>query len=339
MTGNYESLTKLAQEIERLETVKADYLVPSKDLEMIEDNFIHFGTKAEFKIEDNFHSQLASKLDIPKKYYDRMSSIPGLRTANVNAWLKNRTERNMVRTLEGKARAFLTDKFKPLDHFLILQAFFPVIKDMHVEIKSSSLTPTNMYIQMVFPKLEGEVKQGDVVQAGVVLTNSETGQGSVDISTVIWRLKCLNGMIGESLLHKYHTGRRIGNAEEDYSFYKEDTIQAELKSFQLRFRDIFSHAISESYFQDQLLKMRKAAGIEVKDPIATIEEVTKQYYFSEEETKKLSNNFFNEEKTVWGLANSITALAHEIENPDRQYQYEEIGNQIILNPTQWEKVA
>jgi hypothetical protein len=42
----------------------------------------------------------------------------------------------------------------------------------------------------------------------------------------------------------------------------------------------------------------------------------------------------------WGLANSITALAHDIESPERQHDLEKIGYDIItLSPSQWEEVA
>ena len=192
---------------------------------------------------------------------------------------------------------------------------------------------------MIFPRIEGEVEKGDVVQAGITLTNSETGQGSVDVSTFLYRLVCSNGMVGESLLHKYHAGRKVGDDIEDYNIYADDTIKAELKSFELRFRDILKHAISEVGFQDQLTKLRKAAGVTVEKPKEAVEEVTRRYLLNNEESDKLMNNFFGEKKTVWGLANSLTALAKTIENPDRQYYFECIGNDIVLKPDQWKEVA
>ena len=40
-----------------------------------------------------------------------------------------------------------------------------------------------------------EVKQGDTVQAGIIISNSEVGLGSLSLRTFLYRLVCLNGMI------------------------------------------------------------------------------------------------------------------------------------------------
>jgi hypothetical protein len=340
MNGNYESLVTLSQEIERIETVKKDFLVPTKDAEMIEDSFIHFGGKEDFKIDDLAHNQLSSYTGIPKKYYDRMEAIPGLRTQNVNAWLHNNTEdRRLVRTLDNRVRAILSDSYKPVDHMLILKAFLPAIYE-HTDlmVKASALTSSRLYLQIVFPKIEGEVEKGDIVQAGITLTNSETGQGAVDISTFLYRLICKNGMIGESILRKIHLGRKIGEDVQDYDIFTDETIKAEMESFRLRLRDSIKYAFSEASFNNQLLQMRRAAGIVVQNPKAVCEEVTKRYGLTSSESDTQMNNFFKEKTTAWGLANSLTALAHTIENPDRQYQMECAGNDITLKPEEWERI-
>lgn len=100
-----------------------------------------------------------------------------------------------------------------------------------------------------------------------------------------------------------------------------------------------THVLSETGFQHQLESMKKAADIEIEKPKAVVEEVTKRYQFSEQEGENILNNFFNEKRTVWGLANSITALAHNVENPDRQYEYEKIGNDIVQHATSWKDIA
>lgn len=38
-----------------------------------------------------------------------------------------------------------------------------------------------MYIKVVTPRLSFEVKKGDIVQGGIVLSNSEVGEGAVKI--------------------------------------------------------------------------------------------------------------------------------------------------------------
>ena len=340
MNGNY-SLVELAEEVQRIEEAKQDYLYPAKSLTMIDDEYLSLPKTDGLKITDNAHQQIAQKLDIPKKYYDKMASVPGLRTHNVNTWFRESESKNLVRTVDGKARAFLSDRFKPIDNFLVLNGFLPVVKDMEMTIKSCTLTENKMYLQVIFPQIHDEIEVGDVVALGAILQNSEVGRGAFDVRTFIERLKCKNGMVGQSVLRQYHAGRRIGDEIEDYDIFKDDTIQAELVSFQKRMRDILSSVVSDLYFQNAVNKMRIANGQQIEDIPETIGNVTRKYNLSQDEEKNVLKNIIADGNTTrWGLANGITALAHEIEDAERQYEVEKIGYDIIeLSKSEWEQIA
>ncbi len=299
MKGNFESLTSLAQRIEQIESSKNDFIINSTKLSMSDNERIVIPENGEnegqeFQVTDYMHGQIASKLQIPKQYYDRMEKIPGLRQMTVNAWLRHPERPNqqyMVRTVENNARALLSDRYKPFDNFLVLSAFLPAVQE-HLDLKvmSCTLTETKLYLQFRFPKLEGEVKKDDIIQAGMILTNSEVGAGAVDVKAMTWRLSCTNGMISDSVLRKYHVGRSIGDREDDYDIFKDDTIQAELTSFKLKLRDVIGDALKETTFQDQLIRMRAAAEDQIYQLPETIENVTKRYFLSESDGKKILNN-------------------------------------------------
>ena len=344
MKGNFKSLTDLAAEVERQEAVKNDYIVPSEKMVMVDDEHltIQNGGQENYKINDYAHGQIATKLGIPKTYYDRLIEVPALRQTNVNAWLNHEPKRFTVRTLDNTMRALLSDRFRPLDNFLILSAFLPVVQEhQNLEVMSNALTETRMYLQFKFPKLEGEVLQGDVVQAGIILTNSEVGAGAVDVKAMIWRLKCINGLIGESVLRKYHVGRRIGENEEDYALFSDETIQSEIGTFKLKLRDVIKNALSEVKFQDQLAKMRIAADDKIPDIPKTVENITKRYMLTENEGRKVITNMVADgNSTRWGLINGITALAHDIESRDKQYEIERLGQRIVdLKPNEWQEIV
>ena len=59
--------------------------------------------------------------------------------------------------------------------------------------ESVELTETKMYLKVVTPRVEFEVAPGDVVQAGIVITNSEVGCGTLSVQPLIFRLVCRNG--------------------------------------------------------------------------------------------------------------------------------------------------
>lgn len=352
MKGNYEGIVALATEVESIQKRKFDTISNSKDIEMSDNGeslFLKNHDWLDFNIKENAHQQIASKLDIPHKYYNKMQEIPGLRAKNVNAWLhkENGNKKHFIRTLDGNVRAFLSDRFKPVDNDLILASFLPVIKDMYLQVKSCGLTDKKMYIQVLFPGIEIEVVPGDAVRFGVTLSNSEVGRGAVTIKSLIWRLVCSNGMVAENLLHKYHVGRRVGEDISDYDIYQSDTIIAELESFKKRIRDIFIYCLKESYFQKLVEeKIRTAVNDEIKDLSNTVEKITKKYVFSEKEKEKIIMNMGKEagrnsiNNNRWHLSNSITALAHDIEDQEKQYEYEKTGWDILtLSKNQWKDIS
>lgn len=339
------TMDEFKAEVKRREEAKADYIAPSAQIRMLDDGQrIELGDHGVFDLQNNFHSQVANHLHIPKRYYDAMDAIPSLRAANVNAWLtKNGEEERMVRTLDDNARAFLSSRFRPFDNFFSLKAMSPVFDEFKgLEIKANSLTDNRMYLEIVFPSLNAEVVPGDTVQQGIIVTNSEVGRGALDVSSLIWRLVCSNGMIGQSILSRKHVGRRIDFESDDVNIYQHDTIEAELESYRLRIRDVVRHALQESVFAERIEKLREATTDEVpkKKVKKVIENVTKKLAIKDEEIDNIFANVASEgDYSRYGLANAVTALAHENE-PDAAFDYERAGNTIIeLSPAEWKVLA
>ncbi len=193
-----KTLTELAMELERQSQVKKDYISDTRVLEMTPAGELTLANNGfqEFPVTDHAHSQIAARLDIPSKYYNRMRSVaPNLLAANVNEWFHSKPERRMVRTLDGNIRAFLSARYRRLDNFELAQAVLPVLAEMGegVQIVSSEMTQTRMYIKAINRRLELEVNKGDVVQAGICISNSEVGLGSLKVEPLVYRLVCLNG--------------------------------------------------------------------------------------------------------------------------------------------------
>lgn len=348
MKTQFGSLTDFAKEIEQLENAKQDYLVSGSSYHFKDDNTVEIEGKGNFNANNHFHGQIAAHYAIPKQYYDAMSYVPGLRKTNVNAWIdaKNGSEKRLVRTINDTARAFVSDKYRPIDNYFLMSAFLPVIQDLQskgeidkVETKASALTERKLYLQVAFPGIEGEVKKDDVVKWGIVLSNSEVGCGSVAVNELLWRLICDNGMIGESVMRKHHVGKRI--TENDMNIFANDTIKAELNSFKLRLRDILRHALSRKSFEDRLDQLRAAANDEIKKPLKTVENVTQRFTeVSKDNIEQIVENMASEgNMNRYGLANGITALARDLDDADKAYELERAGNKIIeLKPSEWEAI-
>lgn len=347
MQKGFEKLEDFAREIERRESEKADFLVPASKFKMVNDGAIDI-QGAEKNLTDYAHGQVASKFAIPKRYYDAMGAIPGLKTQNVNAWAEHNKDDYLIRTLDNKARALLSSRYRIIDNFPILrEAIFPVINEYKsdLQVKSYSLSDTKLYLQLVFPSISTEVQKGDVLNYGITITNSEVGAGAFDIKSFFWRLICSNGLISESLIRRHHVGKSIDLQSEDSQIYQDDTIEAEMNAYKLKIRDVVAYALTDRTRIDAMAE--KAAGvIEQKITIGATEAVkniTKHYsgiLLESDADNMIKTIILEQQHNKWGMVNSLTALAHSIESPDRQYQVERAGWDLLnMSNSAWNKIA
>ena len=141
--------------------------------------------------------QLADKLKLPFAYFERMrTEQPKLLDRNVNTWLQSDGDRRMIRTLDGQVRAVLSDRYRRLDNFDLAENVLPILQRLEgARFESVGLTETKMYLKVITPRVEFEGAPGDIVQAGIVITNSEVGCGTLSVQPLIYRLVCKNGLI------------------------------------------------------------------------------------------------------------------------------------------------
>lgn len=299
-----------------------------------------------FGVNDNAHSQIAGRIKVPLAYYRRMmDEAPELLATNVNHWFTNQASNRMIRTLDGTARAFMSDRYRILDNDEVLESVFPVLSDLQVDIVSSAVTHQKLYIKALFPKIQGEVKKGDVVQAGVVISNSEIGAGSVQISPLAYRLVCLNGAImADASLRKYHVGRQTAiEGGDSMRFYKDDTLLADDKAFLLKIRDTLRGAADEGQFKLTLDKMRVAAGrqIEAVDPTPAVEVIKRKFSLTEDERGGVLGHLIRGgDFSQWGMVNALTRQSQDAESYDRATDLERFGGQLIeADGREWAEVA
>ena len=186
MNRNGMNLIELAQEIVRRAEAKRDFVADTPDL-VFEGGALAIGHAGAFPLTDHAHGQIADRVGIPKRYYDRMrAESPALLANNVNHWFQAMPERRMVRTLDGRARAFLSDRYHRIDNEQIADAVLPVLLESggHGAVVSCCITDSKLYIQALFPRLEGEVRRGDPVQGRVIVSNGEIGNGALDIRPI-----------------------------------------------------------------------------------------------------------------------------------------------------------
>lgn len=241
-----KTIIQLAQELERQRLARKDFIADTRSLQVQTDggrSRLHIQmdqTEENFWLNELAHKQLAERLQIPQKYYHKMRfEYPSLLDENINSWLEKQAERRMIRTLDGNVRAFLSDRYRRLDNLELADAIFPILQDLKtIEVVSSEVTETHMYIKITNKRLRTEVAVGDVVQAGLVISNSEVGLGSLKVEPLIFRLICKNGLIVKDYAQKrYHVGKQIESEDSTYEIFSDQTLAQDDKAFFMKVQD------------------------------------------------------------------------------------------------------
>lgn len=342
-------LIQLAQEIQRQSEVKQDYLVNTRNMEVrFEDNEAHLAldeVAEEFVLADTAHKQMAGRLGIPTRYYDRLrSDHPDLLETQVNALLHREPEQRMVRTLDGEARAILSDRFRRLDHDQLIETVLPVIAEQELDLEQSSfaLTSERLYMKLVLPRIEQEVREGDLVQSGIVVSNSEIGLGALSVVPMVFRLVCTNGMVAPesiSRVKKQHRGARHDILGE---LLRQETLDAHDRAFWMEVADLTDATLDPQHFELLVERMRLSTERQLEgDPVKAIEVMRKTFQLTESESEGiLAHLVRGGELTQYGLLNAVTRHAQDLESYSRSTDLEEIGGKILEMPdSAWRRIA
>ena len=334
----FEDIVDLATEFKRQATTKLDLVVDPRSLEVSvnegeSDVELTVPDHGSFPLTDWAHKQVSERLSIPKRYYDRMRvDSPSLLAANISEWLPQK-ERRLLRLMEVtpgeglKVRAFMSDRYRVLDNEALLHASLQALKEVPggVDIKSSHLSETKMYIKAVKPEMTKEVRKGERVSTGIVISNSEVGNGGVQVAPYFLFLACQNGMIGEKNLRKVHLGQRMELGE----ILSENTLTLEDAAIWSAIKDLVWATFDDAGFDKMLDQFRKTAEVQVANPVDAVGNVVQHFKLSDVEESSLLEEFStSRDYTQYGLFNAVTATAKTFGSVDKQAEWETIGGQL-----------
>jgi len=332
-----EMLNKINSDVE----YKEDYIVDIKKTKVImtasvfpelqySSNRHHVGL-----LNDNSLTQLCYKLDIGKTYINKCLPISQeLVVHNLSFWLKEVKSRNvMIRTHVGyrdepiTVRAILSDRYKRIDNQLIANKSIDRILNMGAKLQYANYDGDSLNITAVLPKIEGEIAKGDVVQAGITITNDEVGNGSFQVKPFIYRLVCTNGMVAPEYIGQFyakHVGKKLIDLNED----NQGEISIDKMFEQV---DVMNNP---QMFNDLFNEMKKAK--EKKTTSTEIVKLAKQHNLSDSERAgiferlgKVYGDTFSTDN--YSLANAITNLANDESKSDQRARFlQELGGQIIF---------
>lgn len=354
------TIGQLAERLEAQQATKLDYVADTRrvgfhevetvgsngetgsDFELTIDGINDDGSA--FGINDIAHEQIGTRLGIPKKYYERMRNEAGtLLKRNVDHWFQNDAEKRMFRTLDGNVRAVVSDRYRRLDNLDLLLAITPeLLKVDGLQFFVTSLTEERMFIRATLPRLTGEVRVGDKVQAGVEISNSEVGRGSLVVRPYILRLDCLNGMTTKIAVRKYHAGRRVEESEDALGIFRDETLAQDDKAFFMKAADMARAALDDITFGQIVEQLRATTeGERIVEPVAAVEVLGKRLDLTEGETQTvLSFLKADGDMSRWGAINALTETAKQAATFNRLVDLEaKAGELSEFTKTDWTRVA
>jgi len=336
------SLNELAQKLTDQKSLKKDYVVESSNLRFYSNgsNQLHLQEIDEvFDVNDVALNQITTKVGLSKKYTDKMlDGHKSLLMDNVNYWFTNTPKAQMIRTLDGTARAVLSDKYKRVDNDMIAEQVLPILLDKKYDIKSCAITDTKMYIKASLPSLQREVNKGDVVESGVIISNSEVGHGAVNVSPFIHRLVCLNGMVvNDSRLQSRHLTSSQATIDGVYEVLSDEAKELDSQALLAKVRDVVASTSDEMRFEEQVQMMTNASQIKIKRPKKVIELLENKFDLTKNEGESILENLINRDdkqpmSNLWSVVNSITALGNTMDDYDRGTKMQEIGGRLLTMP-------
>ena len=307
---------------------------------------------------------------LPKRYVDQMlaEGQHQLIAQNLNAWLQNppsgklrsKDANRLFRAYGGdnstlevsnrtchRFRSFHSDKYRVFDNTQLLKHVYPALEEIRdkvggLDIQSMALTEKRMYLKIFFPDVKQTIAEGDIVRSGLIISNSEIGEGSIEVWPMILRLICLNGMtFDEGGKRRRHLGRVTKEGEIEY---KADTMAAEDEALSLKLRDVVNNCADRALFAKKCEKLTEAAGSVTPDkPLKAIELVTDQFELTEDESDHAKEAFIlGQDFSKWGMLNAVTSIANQerVCSYERACEVEKIGSAILdLNSSEWQTVC
>jgi hypothetical protein len=356
-----KTLQQMAQELERQVATRKDYVADqgAVQVDVIDGELMLAGVNGGPKaITAHAHLQMADHLVIPTRYYQRMmAEQPKLLADNVNTWLhQDGGNKRMIRTLDGKVRAFLSPKYRPLDNFELANAVLPTLIEHGVEIASCELTETRMYIKGILPELSEELPEGMTwgqghqmvgrdgrLVAALTISNSEVGAGSLRVEPGVFTTWCTNlAVMKQAAMKKYHVGRS-STADDAMEIFRDETRQADDRAFFLKVQDVVGAAFSRDQFLLAIAQIRDAAKDPIRsDDLPKVVEITVKELALPSTTQNsiLKALASGGDLSRWGLSSAITQVANTFPDYEGATALERAGGEVLaLNGRGWDQIS
>lgn len=238
----------------------------------------------------------------------------------------------------GYARALLSNSYRPIDNWDVLGALLTGLQKAgftgHV-VRQADLTDNRMYIRISVPEVSALAPtllrnyvspysrnrgaDNPVVEAGIVITNSETGGAAFTITPELVVQICTNGLtIKRDMIRKTHLGSKLDDGVLKVS---DETRQKNLELVASQTRDAINTFLDPAYVERAVARIESESEEPVGDVTKAVETIVSRPAFTKDDMSGLLSAFFDGgDRTKGGLMNAITAYSQTVDDADRAYE-------------------
>lgn len=377
----------LVEELKRQMESRVDVIADSRHMEVIVRDgrfylaanpgtplteWMDAGSEGGMPIAPHAVGQLLEKCDvsIPKTFAEKLAlAHPEWAAELATNLLRASAQTRLVRMLDGKVRAFLSNSYRCLDNFDLAATALSVARDSGAEVLECHLTPSRMEIKLVnravWDKIDAAQRGGDggygsianhkwighvgagwqgedlpggkdTVHPLVTVGNSETGEGGYYVRLGILQAVCCNSAIIRKELGQVHLGAK----QTLQGILQFDTLRAEAKAIHLKARDIVKASFAQEKFAEMCGLMKAAGSSEIKSPKPALDFCVESGLFSESQRDNVFAYFVRDYKqTALGLASAMTRLAQDTTDADVATELEENAGKVIAQHKKFAALA
>lgn len=309
-----------------------------------------FGNNGD-SVEQGFHrhaiTQAAGRLGIPLTYIDALQDTekaagwgPDLLAHNLNTLLAHQPDgtRFLVRSVADEVRGFLSDRFRRLDSRPIVDTFVQKVSEMGALPVEGYALDTKIALKAVLPMVF-EPLPHEIMAFGVVLENSDFGNGALTMRSFMLRLWCTNYAIAEQALRTVHLGGRLAEEVE----WSDQTYQLDTARAASMIGDIVKGHLGPGNV-DRLMGMIRKAGEQKIDPREAVAFLRKTLTKGETDSVVAAFNSPDVENlpagnTTWRMSNAISWVAKNTEDEARKLDLMKLAGDVLPKPEEAQAAA
>lgn len=322
------------------------------------------GPNGGMEVETQAIGQVLERCDVsvPKQFGERLAAKhPEWAAELVTNLLRASGTTRMVRMMDNRVRAFLSNAYRCLDNYDMAATALQVAQTVGAEVVECHLTPTRMELKLVNRNVwesvdatqrdagggyaawanhkwighvgfngGGELPGGPgTIHPLISVGNSETGHGGYFVSVGILQAICCNGAIVRRELGQVHLGAK----QTLEGVLQQDTLRAEAKAIHLKARDIITAGFDAAKFKQLAGLMEKANAVTIANPKPVLDFCVENAIFTESQRDDIFAHFVRDYKpTVLGLASAMTRAAQDYDDADVSSELENAAGDLIANP-------